>query len=353
MAYSKVSHRQEQLMKASKENLSCWIETDLDDVQAKKINTSSEGSRSPACVSAANMTPVYNQVTPMVSGVDKWTVSNTKNSTSYVKVDHLGNQPPQASLRTSDENLNRERRASGEIHHNQSLHSNIPSSTSKTHSSHVSSGILISPTKNTLVLSDTPPSWPPPSPPTTQSSTIHVQLNPMTTSQKSIHISSTRTSPEPSQPFTTYNSLEQPEQYASPTLPPKLKPYQPRPQYTEPSVSWAPHTNGSTSPHSASPKNDTVPQVTHVRQKSQEEIDYERQAQKLKLELTAQSSLADTDKEFCEVIAPSSRMRTTSDYMTGIFDTHIDLDHHSVLMPNLKVSPRRGSGAKKYSFTIQ
>ena len=341
-SYGRPSHRQEQLMRASKENL-FWTETDLDDVLAKKKSKTPADPRFSSVSNTTVQSTQLNNASHGYQATSSWTVSDTKKSVSYVKVDHHGNQPVQPTpvMKKNHENY-MERKPSSDQYmsvHNSSI-TNGTIDTSNHSATHT--GLHVSPASNSLVLNDSPPNRPPPSPPTsttTQSSHIHVQLNnPMTITQTS-DVSSAqvrRSSPDHSQSNQHENS---------PILPPKLRS---RPQTTDQSA-HATTTNGATTPPKASPTNvkPLVPQVVHVRQKSAEEIEYERHAQKLT------QQLGEKDKQFCEVIAPSSQLKTSNDFMTGIFDTQVDLEHHSILMPNLKVSPRRGSGSRKFKLTLQ
>ena len=80
--------------------------------------------------------------------------------------------------------------------------------------------------------------------------------------------------------------------------------------------------------------------VSHVRQKSQEELVYDVVAKRLA------EKLSPTDQRFSNLIAPSLQLKCTSDFMTGLFETSVDISRKSVLMPDLKVC----SGRTKLDF---
>lgn len=85
------------------------------------------------------------------------------------------------------------------------------------------------------------------------------------------------------------------------------------------------HTNSQTLSGDRSPP--IVPH--HRRHKSQEEQECEKQAAVLV------QQLSQLDKHLCDIILPSPELKMTTDYMTGIFDTSVDVTRRpSILMRN-------------------
>jgi len=83
--------------------------------------------------------------------------------------------------------------------------------------------------------------------------------------------------------------------------------------------------------------------ISHGRQKSQEERDYEQQAA-----LVAQQ-LAEKDRQLCEVIMPPPEHKMTTDFMSGIFDTDIDHSRRPSLLYQ-KASPRKDEDYRRRSL---
>ena len=124
------------------------------------------------------------------------------------------------------------------------------------------------------------------------------------------------------------HSIPSPPKHSPPPLPVKMDSHTP----TSPP---RPPANIDSSNATSSPAPPTTPpppppqELTpvHVRQKSQEEIVCDKQAAILA------SQLAEHDRKLSEVILPPPDHKTTTDYMSGLFDTKVDVKR----TPSLRV----------------